>query len=59
LIKQTLFKNHIPSGKINEKAVRRSVLLTIWHGILSAKLTKTHSFRLFFWRFCPLGSSSL
>jgi len=22
---------------------------------LSAKLTKTHSFRLFFWLFCPLG----
>jgi len=22
---------------------------------LSAEVTKTHSFRLFFWRFCPLG----
>jgi len=22
---------------------------------LSAELTKTHSFRLFFWPFCPLG----
>jgi len=23
---------------------------------LGAELTKTHSFRLFFWRICPLGS---
>jgi len=22
---------------------------------LSAELIKTHSFRLFFWRFCPMG----
>jgi len=28
---------------------------TIWHCILSAELTKTHSFWLFFWRFFPLG----
>jgi len=42
-------------GKIAEKAVSRSVLLTTWHCILSAVLTKMHSFRLFFWRFCPLG----
>jgi len=27
-----------------------------WNCILSAELTKKHSFRLsFFWRFCPLG----
>jgi len=35
-----------PVGKIAEKAVCKSVFLTIWHGILSAELTKTHSFRL-------------
>jgi len=39
-----------PVGKIPEKAVCRSVFLTMWHCIFSA-----HSFRLFFWRFCPLG----
>jgi len=39
-------------GKIAEKPVYRS-----GHCILSAELTKTHSFPLFFfWRFCPLGS---
>jgi len=32
-------------GKIAEKAVCRSVFLTMWHCILSAVLTKTHSFR--------------
>jgi len=31
-----------------EKAVCRSVFLTIWHCILSAEITKTHSFRLLF-----------
>jgi len=31
------------------------VFLTIWH--CSAKLTKTHSFRLFFWLFCPQGTN--
>jgi len=35
-------------GKIAEKAVCKSVFLTIWHCILGAELTKTHSFRLFF-----------
>jgi len=34
-------------GKIAEKAVCRSEFLT-WHCIFSAKLTKTHSIRLFF-----------
>jgi len=43
-------------GKIAEKAVCKSVFLTIWHCIFSAELTKTHSFRLFFQRFCPLGT---
>jgi len=27
------------------------------HCILSAELTKPHSFRLYFWRFCPLGNT--
>jgi len=40
---------------IAEKAVCRSVFLTIWHYVLSAKLTKTHSSYCFFWWFCPLG----
>jgi len=41
---------NLPVGKIAEKAVCRSV----WHCILSVELTKTHSCRPFFWRFCPL-----
>ena len=32
-----------PAGKIVEKAMWRSVLLTIWHRILNADLTKTPS----------------
>jgi len=40
-----------PVGKITEKAVCRSVFMEL---LLSAKLLKTHSFRLFFWQFCPL-----
>jgi len=39
---------YIPVGKIDEKAVFKSVFLTTWHYILGAELTKTHSFRLFF-----------
>jgi len=35
------------------KAVCRSVFLTIWQCIFSSELTKTYSFRLFFWRFYP------
>jgi len=42
-----VFANAMPSGKIAEKAV----FLTTWHCILKQK---THSFRLFFWRICPL-----
>jgi len=30
------------------------VFLTTWHCILSAELTKSHSFRVIFCRFCPL-----
>jgi len=42
----------VPLGKSAEKC--RSVFLKIWYCILSAKLTKTHSFGLFYCRFCPL-----
>jgi len=48
--------NDFPVGKIAEiaeKAVCRSVFLTIWHYILSVELTKTHSFRLFFLAIFP------
>jgi len=45
----------ISVGQIAEKAVCMSVFLTILHCIFSAEFTKTHSFRLFFWRFCPLA----
>ena len=31
-----------PAGKIAEKAMWRSVFLTIWHRILNADSTKTH-----------------
>jgi len=31
--------------------------LTTWHCILSAELTKAHSFRLLFWWFCQLGQN--
>jgi len=47
----TKLRDGYPVGKIAQKAVRRSVF---WHCILSAELKKTHSFRHFFWRFCPL-----
>jgi len=29
--------------------------LTIWRFTLSAELTKTHSFRMFFWQFAHWG----
>jgi len=48
----------IPVGKIVKKAICKSVFLITGHCILSAELTKTHSFRMFFRRFCPLGNSS-
>ena len=41
-----------PAGKIAEKAVLRSVFLTIWHRILNADSTKTPSFSVTFSRFC-------
>jgi len=43
-----------PVSKI-DKAVCRNVFLTIWHHNLSTKLTKTHSFRLFFLAILPNG----
>jgi len=48
-----LSNRHDPVCKITEKQ-SVGVFLTTWHCILST-LTKTHSFRLYFWRFCPLG----
>ena len=48
-------KEYFPAGKIAEKAVWRSVFLTIWHCILNADSTKTHSSSVTFWRFCRLG----
>jgi len=43
------FYNYYPVDKIAKKAVCRSVFfLTKWHCILSAEITKTHSYRLFF-----------
>jgi len=44
-----------PSVQNRRKSSRRSVFFTIWHCIFSAQLAKTHSFRLFLWRFYPLG----
>jgi len=38
----------IPVGKIVKKAICKSVFLITGHCILSAELTKTHSFRMFF-----------
>jgi len=46
-----------PVGKIAEKAVCRSVFLTIWYCILSVELTKNAHLQTvfcFFWWFCPL-----
>ena len=36
-------KSHFPAGKIAEKAMRRSLFLIIWHRVLNADSTKTHS----------------
>jgi len=47
---------YFPVGNITGRVVCRSVFLTMWPCIWSAELTKTHSFRLFYWRFCPLGN---
>ena len=41
--KVTIPRKPYLAGKIAEKAVRRSVFLTIWHCILYADSTKTHS----------------
>ena len=42
-----IFQFIYPAGKIAEKAVWRSVFWTIWHCILSANSTKTHSSDVF------------
>jgi len=47
----------LPSGKNRQKTVWRSAFfLFIWHSKHSTILSKIHSFRLFFCRFCPLGN---
>ena len=38
-----LVSNTFPAGKITEKAIWRSVILTIWHRILNADSAKTPS----------------
>jgi len=43
----------LPSGQNRQKKQFVGVYFTLTC-ILSAELTKTHFFRLFFWRFCPL-----
>jgi len=41
----------------NRRAVCSSVFLTIRHCNFECRVNKKpHSFRLFFWRFCPLGN---
>jgi len=42
---------YLPSGQNRQKAVCRSVFVTIWHYIFSAELTKTHSTVFFFGNF--------
>jgi len=44
-----------PVGKVADKAVCRSVFLTIWHCILNVELTKNALLQTDLWRFCPLG----
>ena len=46
---------YIPAGKIEEKAMQRSVFLCIWHCIFNADSTKTPSSSVTFQRFCRLG----
>jgi len=45
-------KSYTQWAKSPKKQSVKSVFLTIWHCVLKQK---THSFRLLFWRFCPLG----
>jgi len=44
----------LPSEQNHQKAVCRSVFLTIWYWYFKCRLTKTHSLWLFFWWFCRL-----
>jgi len=46
---------HFAVGKIANKTFWRSVFLLIRHSDYSVILSKIHSYRLLFWRFCPLG----
>jgi len=55
-VKSILYYVGFLVGEIADKAVRRSVFLTIWHCVLSAELTKNALLQtVLFWRFCPLG----
>ena len=56
--KSCAFSCYKPAGKIAEKAVWMSVLLTMWHCILNADSTKTHPSSVTFWWFCRLGSTT-
>ena len=47
--------NLFPAGKISEKAVWRSVFFILWHCILNADSTKTHSFSVNFLAILPAG----
>jgi len=42
-------------GKISEKAVCMSVFFDNMARYFECRINETHSFWLFFWRFCPLG----
>jgi len=42
------------TSPVVEEAVRRSAFLLVWHSNYSAMLSKMHSYRLLFRRFCPL-----
>ena len=47
------------AGKIAEKVVQRSAFLILWHCILNADITKSHSFRRTFVHFSRLALLSL
>jgi len=49
------FKRTFPVGKIAEKAVCKSVFLTIWHCNVSAELTKNALIHTVFLVFLPTG----
>jgi len=53
-------RHNVPTRKWEKSPKKQSlsIFLTKWHCNLSAKLTQTHSFRLYFLRFCQLGRHS-